>query len=126
MLRDNAIIPLSNNDRTMGSFSLQDTSFIVESTVPLDPNVVDFCFETPPITLNFMRLYFKHLTCFKIAKFTDDWILSFLNGLNLISSDVPQQMYDSFVVFANIVEEQRKVMPSYSSMVRQQKLEVRY
>lgn len=126
MLRENTVIPLSNNDRTVGSFSLQDTSFIVESTVPLDSGVIDFCFETPPITLNFMRLYFKHLAYFKIAKFTDDWILSFLNGLNLISSDVPQQMYDSFVVFANIVEEQQRVMPSYSSVVRQQKLEVRY
>lgn len=47
----------------------------------------------------------------------EEWVQSFLNGLNLIASDLPEKMFENFLFFRLILSGHQFHFPSYKSIV---------
>ncbi|KAH0576469.1 hypothetical protein SS50377_22033 [Spironucleus salmonicida] len=112
---------LTNKDS--GPVQLSDTSILLELSedIPQILNNCHFKLQIPSISIQFLRKYFKYLFVQKYTTMNDEWVSSFLNGMNLISGNLPEQMFKSFKFINQIVKEINILLPSYKNIVLQSK-----
>ena len=71
----------------------------------------------PSINMSYLRKYFRYLSFCGFTKMNEEWVQSFLNGLNLISSDLPSKMFENYLFFRRVLAGYQFHLPAYKKII---------
>ncbi|CAL5976446.1 Conserved_hypothetical protein [Hexamita inflata] len=121
-------------NKQIGALDLSDTSFIIEFQAADKlknlnsqniTNTFNICFQIPTINMSYLRKYFRYLQSYGFTGMTEEWVQSFLNGLTLISSDLPTKMFENYLFFRRVLAGYQFHLPSYKKIITDQKRIIR-